>query len=532
MSQKMQKAVIYTRVSSDEQIEGYSLEVQEKECRRYAKANNLQVETVFREEGASAKTVNGRPELLKLIKYCKEKGNDISTVLVYRLDRWSRNVEQGLAVIGVLANIGVRVQSITEPTNEDAFGKAIRNIMLVVAQLNNDVKSERTTDGMKAAVEAGRWPWKAPIGYAHMVVGGKKGLVLIESFKPLLSSLFDEAATGLYTKRELAERMNKRGYTKLHGSPANPKTVEKIIQKRFYCGIVVAKKWKIEKKGLHKPATDAETWLKANQALFGKNNYPTRQSENKNFPLRSFVLCRSCHKPITGSFSHGNGGKYPYYHCNRRGCSEPLRARRNDMNEGFVQFLKQFTLTVVQRKLLEGVLLRRLEKQVHSQENEINRLNNKLAGLIEERRATIKSENRGMISQEKAKSILDDLEVEEAVLEVELSETRIDKNEAKAVIAFTRDFLSNPSKLWENIDPARKFKLQQKIFPEGVYYKNGTFEAKRISPSFKLIKAVKEKDELMVTQRVWQWNQVYQDLRYLHNVLQPSKEPAFNTISL
>ena len=71
----VQKAIIYTRVSTDEQVTNFSLGFQEKKCREYANKEGWRVVKVFREEGASAKTIAGRPVLRELVKYCKTKKN-------------------------------------------------------------------------------------------------------------------------------------------------------------------------------------------------------------------------------------------------------------------------------------------------------------------------------------------------------------------------------------------------------------------------------------------------------------------------
>ena len=71
-----QNAIIYTRVSTKEQVDGASLKAQERECRRCAEARlNAQVAKVFTEEGESAKTTN-RTQLQLLLKYIADnKGN-------------------------------------------------------------------------------------------------------------------------------------------------------------------------------------------------------------------------------------------------------------------------------------------------------------------------------------------------------------------------------------------------------------------------------------------------------------------------
>lgn len=80
------KAVIYTRVSTVEQAEmNKSLENQEEACRNYAAHHNLDVIKVFKEEGESAKTAD-RTQLEELVKYCSANHNDISSLIVWKLD--------------------------------------------------------------------------------------------------------------------------------------------------------------------------------------------------------------------------------------------------------------------------------------------------------------------------------------------------------------------------------------------------------------------------------------------------------------
>lgn len=63
-------AVIYLRVSSEEQVENFSLDTQEEICRREATRRDFNIIEVFREEGRSAKTITGRPILVKLLEFC------------------------------------------------------------------------------------------------------------------------------------------------------------------------------------------------------------------------------------------------------------------------------------------------------------------------------------------------------------------------------------------------------------------------------------------------------------------------------
>ena len=82
------KAIIYTRVSSEKQVDNYSLDFQEKSCRRYAANNNMKVVKVFREEGCSGRNTN-RPAYKDMMSYINN--NDIDVLLGHKLDRLHRD---------------------------------------------------------------------------------------------------------------------------------------------------------------------------------------------------------------------------------------------------------------------------------------------------------------------------------------------------------------------------------------------------------------------------------------------------------
>ena len=77
------RAVIYCRVSSDRQVENYSLETQEKICVEYAERNEFDVIEKFIEEGESAKTAD-RTKLQELLKFCYNKPNNIQIVIFHK----------------------------------------------------------------------------------------------------------------------------------------------------------------------------------------------------------------------------------------------------------------------------------------------------------------------------------------------------------------------------------------------------------------------------------------------------------------
>jgi hypothetical protein len=80
------KCVIYLRVSTEEQVDNYSLDTQSDICRKEAERRGLTIVDTFREEGRSAKTIKERPTLIDMLDYCRKNKREVGAVIVYRLD--------------------------------------------------------------------------------------------------------------------------------------------------------------------------------------------------------------------------------------------------------------------------------------------------------------------------------------------------------------------------------------------------------------------------------------------------------------
>src|SRR3989344_6219555 len=142
-------AILYLRVSSEEQVENFSLGTQEEICRREAVRRDYEIVEVFREEGRSAKNIDGRPELLKLLEFCRRNRRTIDAVFIYRLDRIFRQTQDYLYIRKRLFDYGISIISANEPTGNSPTDKLLETIMASFAQHDNDVRSERTRNGMR-----------------------------------------------------------------------------------------------------------------------------------------------------------------------------------------------------------------------------------------------------------------------------------------------------------------------------------------------------------------------------------------------
>jgi DNA invertase Pin-like site-specific DNA recombinase len=150
-------AIIYYRVSTKEQAEkGFSLEAQEDKCRRFAESNGYTINKVFVERGESAKTQN-RTQLGNLIRYTVQHKKNLSALIIWKFDRLARNLGDQIDLLKNFNTMGIMVLSATENNEDSSFGKFMRNMMGSVNQFENDVRRDRTINGMQQAVKEGRW---------------------------------------------------------------------------------------------------------------------------------------------------------------------------------------------------------------------------------------------------------------------------------------------------------------------------------------------------------------------------------------
>ena len=155
--------IIYTRVSSDEQVKGTSLDSQEEACRRYCNNNDIDIRAVFREEGASAKSAN-RPEFLRAIEYCRQH-KDVTAFVVAKVDRFARNTEDHFTIRKILIDYGTQLHSVTEPIGEEPTSKLFETILAGFSDFDNAIRRQRCIDGMSARINQGIYPRRPPIGY-------------------------------------------------------------------------------------------------------------------------------------------------------------------------------------------------------------------------------------------------------------------------------------------------------------------------------------------------------------------------------
>ena len=305
------KGVIYLRVSTEEQVDNFSLDTQEDICRKEATKRGYEIIEIFREEGRSAKTIVGRPVLINLLEYCRKNKNLIQAVFAYRLDRISRQTSDYLAIRKKLAEHDISIISATEPTGDSPTEKLVETILAGFAQLDNDIRSERAKNGLRARYLSGLISGHAPIGYmfqAGFAVKDPKSWDMVKDAWNLM-------ATGTKSLSEMGKVMTEWGLREIHGKrefKIRTQTADRIFRQKFYSGKLVSATYPEEVKGQHVPMITEELFYKVQAIIDGRNTnkiaLARRTFENEDFPLRRIIKCAKCGMGLTGAWSTGKCG--------------------------------------------------------------------------------------------------------------------------------------------------------------------------------------------------------------------------------
>lgn len=467
------RAVIYTRVSTEEQAKGgTSLAVQKTACQDYCERQGYQVAKVFVEEGESAKTAD-RTQLKALLKYCREERN-IKAVVVHKLDRFARQVDDHRQIRALLAGMGIRLRSVTEPIDDTSVGKLMEVMLSGFAQFDNDVRTERTVKGMKERLQEGTWTFPPPLGYrAGRDANGAKTIIPDEQCAKLLTQAFEEFATGLYKREDVLRKCTQLGLCTKKGKPLSSQTFSQTLRKPVYAGRIVVPEWQLDVPGRFQPLVSREVFDKVQAILDGRAvSITPRAKSHSDFPLRGFVKCGYCSESVTGSWSKGRNRYYAYYHC-QEGCT---RESKEAVEQQFEEFLVQLQPNPGYMRLYREIVTDVWRKRQGDSQRVQDVVSHKIKQLRENKD---KLQEAFVYQRSISKQEYDEMRaklVEELTLaEMELRDAQSEEIEIEAVLDFAEMILLNASNLWKAAPTEQKQRLQRVLFPEGVTYSDGKY---------------------------------------------------------
>lgn len=483
------RAIVYLRVSTEEQVENFSLETQEEICRKEAEKKGFLIVEVFREEGRSAKNIIGRPVLISLLEYCRKNKNKIQAVFVYRLDRVSRQTADYLAIRKKLLENGVNILSATEPTGDSPTEKLVETILAGFAQLDNDIRSERSRNGLRARFLSGKVvSGSVPLGYLMQAGYAIKDPESWDSMK----KAWDLMATGTKSLSEIAKIMNDWGLREKYGSRTfviHKQRAGKIFRNKFYAGLMASKTYTEEIKGQHVPMITEQQFYKVQAILDGRNinkvALASRNFSHPDFPLRKIIRCAKCGKGLTGGWSKGRYARYGYYRCG--GPCNHISIKKDELESVVVSLLKQYSPKEQTLNLFITFLykiyherLSRLTKIKNEADSEIDRLKALRKNLVEKNLSGVYSDE--IFKEQNA--IIEDQMIQ---AQISKDDETMDKYNIEAVTTFIKTILADLGETYKRSSISQNKVLIGSMFPSGLAWNyNGTLNH-QISPIYQSI---------------------------------------------
>ena len=301
------KAVIYARYSSENQREE-SIEGQIRECTAFAEKNGITILKHYIDRAYSAKTDN-RPEFQRMIRDCKEKLFDI--ILVWKLDRFSRNRYDSIYYKHTMKKNGVRLVSVNEPISEGAEGILLESVLEGFAEYFSADLAEKVSRGLTENALKCKFNGGNPtVGFVidqeqNFQIDPVKAPFVLDAFK-----MYDEGST----MSEIRDHLNEHNVLNNRGNPHTINSVAKILKNRRYIGEYKYRDIVIPN-GI--PTIVPQALFERVQEKIEKNKKaPARHKAEDDYLLTTKLFCGHCGAYMCGESGRGRSGKvYHYYKC-------------------------------------------------------------------------------------------------------------------------------------------------------------------------------------------------------------------------
>jgi site-specific DNA recombinase len=338
---------LYIRVSTDMQVEGYSLDAQREALLEYSRRNQADVYKVYTDAGRSGKSIEGRPALQELLLDA-QKGC-FNRVVCLRLNRLSRNLKDLLFVAEVFDKYSIGLYSLKEQLQTDtSVGKFVLQMLGATAQLERAQISQNVKLGMQERNRQGKWNCGNQVmGYSwfpHPVNPNLSRVEIIPDEAKLVQDIFNSYAIGQGYK-SIVNRLNQEGYLTKRGNPFSIASVRGILSNLNYIGKITfatsnntstASDVRTVVDGQQEPIITMEIWDQV-QLQLSHRFHPVIKTISRLYPLSGLLKCPECGQGMVPNHVRRvrKSGKVcvtHYYICGRSSSHGSSICRPNHVN--------------------------------------------------------------------------------------------------------------------------------------------------------------------------------------------------------
>lgn len=379
--QDKKRAVIYARYSSDNQREE-SIEGQLRECQAYLKAKGYVLVGSYIDSALSART-DDRPDFQRMISDSSKRIFDI--VLVWKLDRFSRNRLDSLQYRAILKKNGVDLISATENISDGPEGVLLDSLLTGIAEYYSKDLSQKVRRGMTENVINGK------VNGGTTTLGYKREngrYVIDETDANLVRIIFNLYFQGTMTANKIGKYLKEKKLTNSNGKYVTHATVARTLSNRRYIGEY--RIGEIVNRSAFPRIIEDELFNQAQGLLKKNSRWNGSHKAPEPYVLTGKLFCAECGEMmISDGGTSATGRNYHYYLCKgTRGKNKHCDMRRYPKEE-----LEVFVMNAANQFLSNEKIIKRLAKALYetqdSKSNELavlesneTKLENKIRNLM------------------------------------------------------------------------------------------------------------------------------------------------------
>ena len=295
-------AVIYARFSSSAQREA-SIEQQINACMSYAESTGYSIIQTYADRALTGRT-DRRPQFLQMIKDAR-KGR-FCAVIVYALDRFSRDKYDSARYKHELRACGVRVVSATEPITDNPSGVLIESVFEGLAQYYSAELSQKIRRGYEDNAKKCMVAGSVPYGFRRSSSGHYE---ILPEEADIVREIFRRVASG-ESYADICRDLNDRGIKTRHGSTWNRSSFNTILHNRRYIGTYISK-YHVQEDAIPQ-IVEKELFYKVQSTSHEKRG--PRRTPNGYYSLTGKLFCGLCGDTMTGTSGTSKSGKLCFYY--------------------------------------------------------------------------------------------------------------------------------------------------------------------------------------------------------------------------
>ena len=406
----MKAAVIYARSSSERQTE-QSLEGQLRVCNDYAERNDLKIVGTYIDRAMTGKNDN-RKDFQRMLRDCSKHEWEI--VLVYKLDRFSRNKYEMAMHRKTLRDNGVRLVSAMENIPDSPEGIILESLLEGMAEYYSAELAQKVRRGQIESLNKGHWlGGQTPYGYKVV----DKKLVIDEDQAEVVKYIYRQYAAGVIVKDIIKDLTQKGIFNK--GKPFTRSTMYYLLANEKYSGVF---RYNGETYLNICPKLLPDPLYNKVHALMLQNQFGTKSVE-VNYLLRGKVYCGYCgHQIIAESGTSMTGVVKRYYKCGGRKANSGCQ-KKNIRKEDLENLVIDVTVEMFQQDNNLELIADEIMKIYESKQKEQSVLNLLTSELQETQRSIenlLTAIQQGIITSS-TKTRLEELEMKADELKLQIS---------------------------------------------------------------------------------------------------------------